>query len=148
MQQKKPAPIPPGYHAITPFLVVKECARAMEFYAKAFGAEVEERYTTPDGSTIVHAQMRIGDSPFMLADAMGEWGPTQSLMQLYVEDCDAVFERAVAAGATVLRPLANQFYGDRSGQLGDRFGQKWSISTHLEDVSPEEMERRMKSFGG
>ncbi len=145
-------PIPDGYHSVTPYLIVDGAARALDFYAKAFGAEETLRMPGPNG-LIGHAEMRVGDSMIMLADgnpAIGFKGPTAyggtpvSLM-VYVDNVDKVFAKAVAAGATVQRPLANQFYGDRTGGVVDPFGHVWYLATHIEDVAPDEMERRMKA---
>jgi PhnB protein len=145
-------PVPEGYHTATPYLIVKDAARALEFYKKAFGARETMRFADPSGK-IGHAEIRIGNSPIMLADEhpdMGFRGP-QALggspvgILLYVEDADQWFARAIAAGATTLRPVKDQFYGDRSGTLTDPFGHNWTIATHKEDVSTEEMERRMKA---
>ena len=145
-------PIPDGYHSVTPYLIVKDAAKALDFYAKAFGAEELMRFPGPGGK-VMHAEIKIGDSPIMLADEfpeMGHLGPssrggtTVSLM-VYVRDVDAAFDKAVKAGGTVVRPVKNQFYGDRSGTLNDPFGHQWTISTHVEDVTPEEMQRRMTS---
>lgn len=142
--------IPEGYHTVTPYLIVRGAASALDFYRRAFNATELFRMPMPDGR-IGHAEFRIGDSRLMLADEMPEMnikGP-QSLggaavgMALYVEDCDAVFKQAVAAGAKVERPLADQFYGDRSGTVVDPFGHNWTIATHTEDLSPEEMKQRM-----
>ena len=148
-------PIPDGYHTATPYLIVNGAAKALEFYAKAFGAEEVLRCPMPDGR-MGHAEFRIGDSNIMLADEfpeMGAKGPaslggTPVGICLYVTDSDAVFQRAVAAGARVERPIQDQFYGDRSGTVIDPFGHKWTLATHKEDVSPEEIERRMKAMGG
>jgi PhnB protein len=142
--------IPEGYHSVTPYLMLRDAAKAIDFYKKAFGAEEVLRMPMPDGR-LGHAEIRIGDSHVMMADEfpeMGYLGPhtrggtTVSLM-LYVDDCDAVFERAVAAGAVVKKPLADQFYGDRVGSVEDPFGHFWSIGTHKEDLSPEELQKRM-----
>jgi PhnB protein len=147
-------PVPPGYHTVTPYLIVRNAAKAIEFYKSAFGAVELMRFPGPNDS-VMHAEVRIGDSPVMLADEMpaeGHVGP-QSLggapvsMMLYVEDVDARFAQAVAAGATVKRPVADQFYGDRTGTLVDPFGHMWSIATHKEDVSMEEMQRRLAKMG-
>ena len=146
-------PIPDGYHSVTPYLIVKGAARALEFYQKALGAKELMRLPGPDGR-VGHAEIKIGDSRIMLADECPEMSATspQALggtpvgLCLYVEDADAVFNRAVAAGAKVVRPVQDQFYGDRSGTLEDPFGHKWTIGTHKEDVSPEELQRRMAAF--
>jgi PhnB protein len=146
-------PIPDGYHAVTPFLVVSDAARAMEFYKAAFGAKERMRMAGPGGK-IVHAEMTIGDAVIMVADEFPEWGnlSPESLngspvrMALYVEDVDDVASRAVAAGAKVLIPVADQFYGDRSGRLADPFGHLWMVATHIEDVSPGEMQKRMDAL--
>jgi PhnB protein len=147
----KVKPIPDGFHSITPGLVCKDAARAIEFYKKAFGAKERMRMPTPDGK-IGHAELQIGDSIFFLGDEfpqMGTVAPTgpQSVsLFVYVEDVDAVFKRAVAAGARVDMPVTDQFWGDRYGKLTDPFGHHWGIATHTEDVSPEEMDRRAKEF--
>ena len=142
-------PIPDGYHAVTPYLVVDGAAQALEFYKQVFGATEQMRMAAPDGR-IGHAEMRIGDSVVMLADEvpdMGYRGPKAyggsalSLM-LYVDDVDATFRRALAAGAIERRAVQNQFYGDRSGTLEDPFGHTWTVSTHVEDIAPDEMARR------
>jgi PhnB protein len=143
-------PIPEGYPRVTPYLCIDEgAADAIDFYGKVLGATERMRMGGPDGR-IGHAEVMIGESVIMLSDAypeMGIVGPkalggTPVTISVYVEDVDAAFERAVAAGATVARPLEDQFYGDRSGQFVDPFGHRWSIASHVEDVSPEEMERR------
>jgi PhnB protein len=146
-------PIPDGYHAVTPFLVVSDAARAMEFYKAAFGAKERMRMAGPGGK-IVHAEMTIGDAVIMVGDEFPEWGnlSPESLngspvrMALYVQDVDDVASRAVAAGAKVLVPVADQFYGDRSGRLADPFGHLWIVATHIEDVSPGEMQKRMDAL--
>jgi PhnB protein len=145
-------PIPEGYHSLTPYLIVKGGAKALEFYAKAFGAKELYRMPQPDGR-VGHAEMRIGDSNFMLADEAperdirGPQGAPPVHMVIYTDDCDSMFKRALAAGARQIRPLQNQFYGDRSGTLADPFGHQWTVATHVEDVAPDEMERRMKAMG-
>jgi len=146
-------PIPPGYHSATPCLVVTDPPRAIEFYKQAFGATESMRVADPQGN-VMHAEIKVGDSPIAIAPELPEWGnhSPQSLggspviVQLYVEDVDASADQAVAAGATVLIPVADQFYGDRAGRLADPFGHIWIISTHKEDVSPEEMQRRMEAW--
>ncbi len=142
--------IPEGYHSLTPYLIVKGGAKALEFYARAVGARETFRMPMPDGR-IAHSEMKIGDSIFMLADEaperniLGPRGSPPMQLMIYCEDVDAMFRRALAAGAKELRPVENQFYGDRLGHLEDPFGHQWSIATHVEDVSPEEIERRAKS---
>jgi PhnB protein len=142
-------PIPEGYHSLTPYLIVKGAAKALEFYVKAFGARELFRMPMPDGR-VGHAEMQIGNSRFMLGDEMPERdirGPSGSPpvhLLIYTEDVDAMWKRALAAGGKQLQPLQNQFYGDRSGTLADPFGHQWTVATHVEDVAPEEMERRMK----
>jgi PhnB protein len=147
-------PIPPGYHTVTPYLIVRNAAKAIDFYKKAFGAVELMRFPGPNDS-VMHAEVKIGDSPVMLADEMpaeGYVGP-QSLggaavsLMLYVEDVDALFTQAVAAGATAKRPVADQFYGDRTGTLVDPFGHVWSIATHKEDLSMEEIRQRLAKAG-
>ena len=147
-------PIPEGYHSVTPYLIIEGAGEAIEFYKQAFGAEELFRFPTPDGK-VGHAEIKIGNSPIMLADAypaMGYNSPKSlggspvSLM-IYVENVDTVFNQAVQAGATVKEALVDKFYGDRSGSLIDPFGHVWHVSTHKEDVSMEEMEKRAKAAG-
>jgi len=141
-----------GYHSVTPYLTVNDAAAAIEFYTKAFGAT--EIMRLPMGDKIGHADIMIGDSHVMLADEFPDMeklspksrgGATSSLM-VYVEDVDAAYEKAVAAGATPTRPVEDQFYGDRSGWLMDPFGHEWTLSTHVEDVEPDEIGRRMEKM--
>jgi PhnB protein len=147
-------PIPDGYHSVTPYLIIGAAAEAIEFYKTAFGAIELMRMPAPGGK-IGHAEIKIGDSPIMLADEFPEMGykSPQTLggspvsIMIYVEDVDAVFDQAVGAGAKVQRPVKDQFYGDRMGTLEDPFGHVWHVSTHKEDVSAEEMERRAKAAG-
>jgi uncharacterized glyoxalase superfamily protein PhnB len=151
--------IPAGFHSITPTLVVSDTKKAIEFYQKAFGASEISRAPGPDGR-IMHAEIKVGDSIIMLNDAFPEMGgpaaPAREAnlpcgLHLYVENADAVWERAVAAGATVTMPIMDMFWGDRYGKLRDPFGHSWSIATHKEDLTPEQMAKRqeeaMKSFG-
>jgi PhnB protein len=146
-------PIPDGYHSVTPYLIVKGAAQAIEFYKKAFGAVELFRFPGPGGQ-IGHAEIQLGDSRVMLADEhpqMGAVSPqtvggTSVGLCLYVPDVDALAGRAVAAGARVERPVQDQFYGDRSGTFSDPFGHKWTLATHKEDVSPEEMQRRLAAL--
>jgi PhnB protein len=146
-------PIPDGYHSVTPYLIVNGAASAIEFYKKAFGATEILRFPGPDGK-IGHAEIKIGDSPIMLADENPQmlarspkaYGGTPVSIMLYIKDVDATASQAVAAGAKVLRPVKDQFYGDRSGTFEDPFGHMWTISTHKEDVSMEEMNRRLQEM--
>lgn len=146
-------PIPDGYHTVTPYLIVNGAVKAIEFYAAAFGATELFRLPGPDGK-LGHAEIKIGDSPVMLADEfpdMGAKGPqsyggSPVSILVYVADVDAMTERAVAAGATIVRPLQDQFYGDRSSTLTDPFGHQWTLATHKEDVAPDEMQRRMDAM--
>ena len=144
-------PIPSGYHTVTPYLIVKGAAAAIEFYKTALGAAEQMSVPRPDGK-VAHAEIKIGDSIIMLADEvpqMGLVGPQSTEGQppvsilLYVEDVDTLFKQAIAAGGKELRPLVDQFYGDRSGTLADPFGHVWTIATHVDDVSEEELQRRM-----
>src|SRR5437016_13762632 len=145
-------PIPDGYRTATPYLILKGAAEAIEFYKRAFGATELLRMADPNGR-VGHAEIRIGDSVIMLADEhpeMGHRGPrslggSSVSIMLYLPDVDAVFERALKAGARAQRPVQNQFYGDRSGTLEDPFGHVWTIATHVEDVPPEELKRRAEA---
>jgi len=144
---------PDGYHTATPYLIIQGAAAALDFYQKVFGATEMVRMAQPDGG-IGHAEVRIGDSVVMLADEcpeMGCRGPksvggSSVSLLLYFEDVDAVVARAVAAGAKLTQPVRNQFYGDRNATIEDPFGHVWIIATHIEDVSPEEMKRRMAAM--
>jgi PhnB protein len=149
-------PIPPGHHTAAPYLAVKDGVKALEFYKKAFGATESYQLILPDGR-LGHGEIRLGDSVIMLADEFPEYGgkSPQTLggspvsIHLYVEDVDAFFKRALAAGAKERKPVMDQFYGDRSGQLEDPFGHLWWVATHKEDVPPDEMQKRVQSmFGG
>ncbi len=135
-------PIPDRYHSITPYLSVTGAKRLLEFLKRAFDAEVEELMGEPDGR-VRHAEVRIGDSIVMVAEGSAAHPPMPAVLYLYVADVDAAFAKAVAGGAVVIRPLATQFYGDRSAGLIDPSGNHWWIATHVEDVDPEEMTRRM-----
>jgi PhnB protein len=146
-------PIPDGYPRVSPYLIVAGASAAIGFYEKILGAKERMRIAGPNGS-IGHAELQIGESVIMLADEHEEMqirgpkkiGGTPVTIGVYVEDVDKVFDRAVKEGAKVLRPVQNQFYGDRSGQFEDPFGHHWSVSTHVEDVSPEEMAKRAKAL--
>jgi uncharacterized glyoxalase superfamily protein PhnB len=144
-------PIPEGYHTLTPFLTVRDAERAINFYQKAFGAEVRGGVAKgPDGK-VMHAELKIGDSIIMLSDEFPDFGALspQSIggsgmgLHIYVDGVDAAFDRAVKAGATVEMPVMDQFWGDRYGKLRDPFGHKWSIATHVKDLSMEEMKKGM-----
>lgn len=147
--------IPKDYNSITPYLIVREAAQAIEYYKKVFGATEVMRMNSPDGK-VGHAELKIGNSQFMLADEnpkMGQGhtsaatiGASPVSLYVYLPDVDRVVERAVAEGAKILRPVENQFYGDRSGFLQDPFGHLWGVATHVEDVSPKDMEERMKKL--
>jgi PhnB protein len=144
--------IPDGYHAVTPYLIVRGAARALEFYKRAFGAVELVRMDGPDGK-LGHAEIRIGDSHVMLADEFPEmgarsphaYGGSAVNLLVYVEDVDATFRQAIAAGGTEVRPLRDQFYGDRSGTVSDPYGHVWIIATHKEDMPPEELRRRSEA---
>jgi PhnB protein len=149
----KVKPIPEGYQVLTPYLVCKDAARAIDFYKNVLGATEKMRMPAPDGK-VGHAELQFGSSQLMLADEypeMGYRGPqafggSPVTLHLYVDDVDAVFKRAVSAGAKERQPVENKFYGDRSGTIEDPFGHTWNLSTHIEDVSPEEMEKRMAAM--
>ena len=144
-------PIPEGYHTVTPYLYIRGAARALDFYRSAFSAVELMRFPGPGGK-LMHAEIKIGDSVIMLADEnpqMGarspeSYGGSASSLCIYADNVDALFGQAVAAGAKVVRPVSNQFYGDRSGTVQDPFGHQWTISTHTEDVAPDEMMRRFE----
>ena len=145
-------PVPSGYHTVTPYLTLSDASSAIDFYKKAFGATERFRMDRPDGK-IGHAEIQIGDSIVMLADesprsdsrSPQSLGGTTSGIFLYVENVDTVFDTAVKAGAKVQQPLTNMFWGDRFGGLTDPFGHSWALATHIEDVAPEEMEKRMQA---
>lgn len=138
-------PIPDGYHSVTPYLIVQGAAGLIDFMKQVFNGEAFVRMERPDG-TILHAEVRIGDSVVMLSDAGDESTPMPGMLHLYVNDADATYRRALAAGATSLQEPENQFYGDRSAGVKDQFGNQWWIATHIEDVSPEEMARRSEAY--
>jgi PhnB protein len=147
------SPIPAEYPRVTPYLIIKGASDAVDFYVDVLGAQERMRMGGPDG-TIGHAELSVGDAMIMLADEhpdMGVVSPktiggTPVLIHVYVEDVDAVFARAIAAGATELQAVEDKFYGDRGGTFEDPFGHRWSIASHVEDVSPEEMERRAAAY--
>jgi len=147
--------IPKGYNSVTPYLIVKGASQAIEYYKSVFGATEVVRMNGPNGA-VGHAELQIGDSRIMLADenpSMGEGhtsastiGASPVSLYLYVPDVDKIFKQATAAGAKVLKPVQDQFYGDRNGFIQDPFGHLWGLATHVEDVSPSEMEKRMKKL--
>lgn len=139
--------IPSGFHTITPVIYVKGAVEALEFYKQALGAEENSRHMTPDGSKVMHSELKIGDSRLFVCDEFPEWGAlspetlgggTCSFF-IYVENSDAAFDRAVEAGATVIMPVADTFWGDRVGAVADPYGHKWNLSTHIKDMTEEEM---------
>lgn len=143
--------IPEGYHSVTPYLMVEDAKKAIEYYQTVFNAVERMRFPSPDGQKVMHAELEIGDSVIMLADAlcpqMGSSapGPTRNTpvsLHLYVANVDKTFDLAVAKGATVVKPVQDQFYGDRSGCVQDPFGHVWSIATHKEDLTVEEVQQR------
>ncbi len=145
--------VPDGYHSVTPYLIVKGASRAIDFYKSAFGATEIMRFPGPNNS-IAHAELRIGDSVIMLADegpqglhrSPDAYGGSPVSLMIYVPDVDKTFKQAIANGATEARAVQDQFYGDRSGNLVDPFGHVWTVATHVEDVSAEEMKRRMEAL--
>jgi PhnB protein len=151
------SPIPEGFRTITPHLIIKGAGQAIDFYKKAFGAEEIMRMPGPDGKSVMHAEVKIGDSHLMIADEFPEYGckgpktlgGTPVTVHLYVKDVDSVFNQAIKAGATAKMPITDMFWGDRYGKLSDPFGHEWSIATHKEDVSPQECAKRAAAqFGG
>jgi len=139
-----PNPIPEGYHSVTPYLTVSDVAKLMDFIAKAFGGTERGKLAGPDGR-IAHAEMLIGNSIVMMGQPQNEADVRRTMLYLYVPDVDATYRRSLAAGAVSVREPKDQFYGDRNGMVKDPTGNDWYIGTHVEDVSMEEMERRMKA---
>jgi PhnB protein len=154
MSKVEPTQRSKGYHSVTPALTVPDAKGAIDFYVKAFGAEAGEITFGPDGKQVMHAEFKIGDSIIMINDEfpqMGCVGPkslggTPVTMFIYAEDVDTVFNKAVAAGATVTMPVGDMFWGDRFGQVADPYGHKWSIATHIADMTNEEVEKAQKEF--
>jgi|SRR6185503_5132446 len=146
-------PIPEGYHSVTPYLIIKGAADAIEYYKNAFGAT--ELFRMEREGNIGHAEIKIGDSPIMLADEFPDMGALSPKtiggspvgIMIYVDDVDTIFNQAIKLGGVQVKPLQDQFYGDRSGTLTDPFGHQWTVATHTEDVAPEEMEKRMAAAG-
>jgi PhnB protein len=146
-------PVPDGYHSVTPYLIVRGASQAIDFYTRAFGAAEIMRMPGP-GGIIMHAEIRVGDSVIMLSDEMPQasgkspqtLGGTTAAVMVYVPDVDKTYKQAVAAGATAREQPADMFWGDRYGKLTDPFGHEWAIATHVEDVTPEEMEKRMAAM--
>jgi uncharacterized glyoxalase superfamily protein PhnB len=152
----KPSPVPPGFHTVTPHLVVRDAPKAIDFYRRAFGAEEAYRIASPDGSAVMHAELRLGDSVIMLADenpAMGNVSPLATgsssvTISLYVADTDALFARATSAGAKPALPPTDMFWGDRYAQVIDPFGHRWAIATHQKDLTPDEIQQAMAAAYG
>ena len=147
-------PIPDGYHSVTPYMIVKGAAAAIDYYKDAFGAT--ELFRMEHGGKVGHAEIKIGDSPIMLADEHPEMnalspktvGGTPVSLMIYVDNVDTMFKRAIELGATEMKPLQDQFYGDRSGTLTDPFGHVWTVATHKEDLTPEEINARVAAAHG
>jgi PhnB protein len=148
---------PPGYHSVTPYLIVDDATKALEFYQKALNAQELYRLPIPadgGGQKIGHAEIKIGDSQVMLSDEYPEMdargpkalGGTPASFMIYVDDVDKAFDQAVKAGGKAVQPVENQFWGDRTGTIVDPFGHKWTLGTHIEDVPPEEMQKRMEAW--
>lgn len=154
-RKKKVLAVPKGYHSITPYLIINNAAEAIDFYKEAFGAKEVMRMEHPSGK-IGHAELKIGDAKIMLADEYPEmdarspqaYGGSPVGIHLYIKNVDTIVEKAVAAGARVIRPVQNMFYGDRSGALEDPYGHKWHVSTHIEDVSTAKMKKRAAELFG
>ncbi len=148
------APVPEGYHTVTSCLTIKGAGKAIEFYKRAFGAEILDRVDGPDGKSVMHAALKIGDSRIFVADefpgmecrAPQTLGGTTSSFYLYVKDADAAVRKAVAAGGILKRPVENAFWGDRFGSIADPFGYSWDVATHVEDVPPGELRKRAEAF--
>ncbi len=148
------SPIPEGYHTVTPGLTIRGAARAIDFYKKAFGAQVLDRVDGPDGKSVMHAALQIGDSRIFLNDEMPGMGcrspetlgGTSSSFYLYVKDVDSAVKRAIDAGATLKKPVENMFWGDRFGSISDPFGYTWDLATRVEDVTPDELKKRAAAF--
>ena len=138
-------PIPKGYHSVTPYLLADGADKLIEFAKKTFGAREVERHLRPDG-TLMHAQVRIGDSLVMIGEPRAPWKPMPATLYVYLKDVDAAYKRALESGGESVMELTTHFYGDRMGGVKDPFGNIWWIATHVEDVSPEEMKKRTEAF--
>jgi PhnB protein len=146
-------PIPDGFYTITPHIIVSDAAKAIEFYKKALGAQETERFMTPDGKAVMHAQLKIGSSMLMLGSehppqclSPKSRGGTSVSLYLYMENADAAFDRAVKAGCTVKMPMSDQFWGDRYGQVVDPFGHEWSFATHKQDLTKDQIASNARAF--
>lgn len=137
-------PIPDGYHTVTPYLIVSDVAGLIDFLQQVFDAREPNSFQDPDGR-IAHAEIRIGDSVVMMGQASGDFAPMPAMLHLYLEDVDAVYQRALSAGATSLREPTDEFYGDRSAGVQDAFGNQWWLATHVEDVPAEELQKRAEA---
>jgi PhnB protein len=145
MKNNSVKPVPDGYHTLTTFLMVNDGESAMEFMKIAFNATALSVHKSPDGK-LMHAEMQVGDSRLMLGEGNEKYPAMPAMLYMYVEDCDAVYNKAIKAGGTSLREPTNEFYGDRSCGVRDSSGNQWWIATHIEDVTPEEMKRREEAF--
>ena len=144
-KQKKANPVPQGFHTVTPFLIANNASKFMDFLQNAFGGMVTYNMKSDDGK-VMHATVKIGDSLLMVSDPTEKFGPVSSMLYLYVDDVDTVYERALKANATPIRKPVDEFYGDRSAGLKDEWGNQWWIATHIEDVSDAELKKRMKEY--
>jgi PhnB protein len=140
-------PVPKGYHTITPYFTVEKPGKFIDFVVAAFGATIIDIMATPEGN-VMHAELKIGDSPIMVGGPRGEWTAMPLQLYMYFPDCDAVVAKAIAAGATLAYPVSDQFYGDRNGCVKDAWGNLWSVATHIEDVPKDEMLKRAAAFHG
>lgn len=144
-KQKKANPIPEGFHTVTPFLMVDNASGFIDFVQNAFGGKVTYKMKSDDGK-VMHATVKVGDSTLMISDPTERYGPVTSMLHLYVNDVDTVYQRALKANATAIRQPTDEFYGDRSAGVKDQWGNQWWIATHIEDVSDAEMKKRMKEY--
>jgi uncharacterized glyoxalase superfamily protein PhnB len=145
MENTSVKPVPEGYHTLTPFIMVKNADKVLDFIKNAYGAKEITIHKTPEG-TIMHAELQIGDSRMMLSEATDKYPPMPTMIYMYAEDCDGIYKKALEAGATSIREPTDEFYGDRSCGVIDPGGNQWWIATHVEDVSPDEMKRREEEF--